>query len=102
DILDPNRNIDQAFRVTNLATTSGQIISGLLLREEGEVLVLADSQGKEVRVPRDSVEERKVSPLSPMPADLARQIPEAEFDHLIGYLLSRSRPAESRGEETKK
>ena len=38
DILDPNRNVDQTLRVTNLALKNGQIVSGLLLREEGEVL----------------------------------------------------------------
>ncbi len=58
DILDPNRNVDQSFRLTNLALKNGQVVSGLLLREEGEVLILADSQGKEVRVPKSSVEER--------------------------------------------
>ena len=63
DILDPNRNVDQAFRVTILALKNGQVVSGLLLREEGEVLVLADAQGKEVRVPQSSVAERKTSPL---------------------------------------
>ena len=50
DILDPNRNVDQAFRTTQLALKDGQLIAGLLLREEGEVLVLADAQGKEVRI----------------------------------------------------
>ena len=74
DILDPNRNVDQTFRVTNLALKNGQIVSGLLLREEGEVLIVADSQGKEVRVPKSSVEERSTSPLSPMPANLIDQI----------------------------
>ena len=52
DILDPNRNVDQTLRVTNLALKNGQIVSGLLLREEGEVLIVADSQGKEIRVPK--------------------------------------------------
>src|SRR5262249_16796250 len=41
DILDPNRNVDQAFRSTTLALKNGQIVSGLVLREEGEVVVLA-------------------------------------------------------------
>jgi hypothetical protein len=58
------------------------------LREEGEVLVLADAQGKEVRVPKLSVEERSISPLSPMPANLTDQIPEADFYRLLAYLLS--------------
>jgi putative heme-binding domain-containing protein len=89
DILDPNRNVDQLFRVTNLALKNGQVVSGLLLREEGEVFILADAQGKEVRVPRSSVEERQTSPLSPMPAHLADQIAEADFYRLVAYLLSK-------------
>ena len=70
------------------------VVSGLLLREEGEILVLADSQGKEVRVPKASVEERTVSQLSPMPANLSDQVNEAEFAHLLGFLLSK-RPADT-------
>jgi hypothetical protein len=72
---------------------SGQIVSGLLLREEGEVLILADSQGKEVRVPKSSVEERSISPLSPMPANLVDQIAEDDFYRLLAFLLSHREPA---------
>jgi putative heme-binding domain-containing protein len=93
DILDPNRNVDQTFRQTNLALKSGQIVSGLLLREEGEVLILADSQGKEVRVPKSSIEERSTSPLSPMPANLVDQIAEDDFYRLLAYLLAHREPA---------
>jgi putative heme-binding domain-containing protein len=88
DILDPNRNVDQAFRTTTLNLKSGQTIMGLLLREEGEILILADSQGKEVRVPRDAVEERSVSQLSPMPANFADQIGEQDFHNLLAFLLA--------------
>src|SRR5262249_50842028 len=66
DILDPNRNVDQAFRATTLTLTNGQQVVGLLLREEGAVLVMADAQGKEVRVARNDVDQKRISPLSPM------------------------------------
>jgi putative heme-binding domain-containing protein len=89
DILDPNRNVDQTLRVTNLALKTGQIVSGLLLREEGEVLIVADSQGKVVRVPKSSVDDRATSPLSPMPANLVDQINESDFFSLMAYLLSK-------------
>jgi putative heme-binding domain-containing protein len=92
DVIDPNRNVDQAFRSTSLQLKNGQLVSGLLLREEGEVLVLADAQGKEVRVPKSGVEERTVSQMSPMPANLVDQIPEADFYNLLAYLLTQ-RPA---------
>jgi len=88
DVLDPNRNVDQAFRLTTLNLKSGQVVSGLLLKEEGEVFVLADAQGKEVRVPKKTVEERVVSQLSPMPANFADQVPEADFNQLMAYLLA--------------
>ncbi len=64
DVLDPNRNVDQAFRLTTLNLKKGQVVSGLLLKEEGEVLVLADAQGKEVRVAKEAVDERHVASLA--------------------------------------
>ncbi len=88
DILDPNRNVDQAFRLTTLNLKKGQVVSGLLLKEEGAVLVLADAMGKEVRVPKDTVEERSTSQVSPMPANIAEQVPEADFYNLLEYLLT--------------
>jgi putative heme-binding domain-containing protein len=87
DILDPNRNVDQTLRATNLALKNGQVISGLLTREDGEILVMVDAQGKEVRIPKSSVEERTTSPLSPMPANLSDQVDEADFYRLIAFLL---------------
>ncbi|HMC65561.1 MAG TPA: HEAT repeat domain-containing protein, partial [Gemmataceae bacterium] len=87
DLIDPNRNVDQAFRATTLNLTNGQTITGLVLREEGQVVILADNQGKEVRVNKKSIEERLVSQLSPMPANLVDQIAEADFYHLMAFLL---------------
>jgi putative heme-binding domain-containing protein len=84
----PNRNVDQAFRATTFNLQDGRTVTGLLLREQGAVLVLADSQGKEVRVDKALVEEQHVSQLSPMPANLVDQIPEADFYNLLAYLLT--------------
>ena len=88
DVLDPNRNVDQAFRLTTLNLKSGQVVFGLVLKEEGEVVVLADTKGKEVRVEKSKIEERTVSQQSPMPANLADEIMEADFYHLMAYLLA--------------
>ena len=88
DVLDPNRNVDQAFRSTRLVLKSGQVVSGLVLREEGEVIVIADAQGKEQQVPKASVDERTVSQLSPMPSNFAEQIGEPELYDLLAYLLA--------------
>ena len=92
DILDPNRNVDQAFRQTTLVLKGGQLVDGLLLREEGEVLVLADAQGKEVRVPKNTVREKHLALISPMPGNVADQVAEADFYDLLAYLLAQRPP----------
>jgi putative heme-binding domain-containing protein len=93
DVLDSNRNVDAAFRATVVNTLDGRTITGLVLREEGQVLVLADSAGKEVRIEAKDIDKRTSSPLSPMPANFDTAIPEADFQHLIAYLLTqRAKP----------
>ncbi len=89
DLLDPSRNVDQAFRATLLKTTDGRVISGLALREEGQVLVVQEALDKETRVPLAEIERRVISPLSPMPSNVADAVAEADFYDLMAYLLSR-------------
>lgn len=88
DVLDPSRNVDQAFRATSLQLSDGRQVSGLLIREEGGVLVLVDNLGKEVRVPAKDVDERRQTALSPMPANFLDTMKEEDFQHLMAYLLS--------------
>ena len=83
----------RASVITVLNLKGGQVVQGLVLREEGEVIVLADNLGKEVRVPRGTVEERTTAAVSPMPANLSDQIAEADYYHLMAYLLAQ-RPKE--------
>jgi putative heme-binding domain-containing protein len=87
DILDPSRNVDQALRSTILNLKDGRTVTGLLLREEGQVYVMADAQGKEIRVSKDDVDDRRTSLLSPMPANLAETIKEEDFHNLMAFLL---------------
>jgi putative heme-binding domain-containing protein len=92
DLLDPNRNVDQAFRTTQIVTIDGRNLIGLALRDEGQILVLADSQGKEIRVAQDDIEERVESQLSVMPANVPELVKDDEFVDLIGYLLEQRAP----------
>jgi putative heme-binding domain-containing protein len=88
DILDPNRNVDQAFRASILVLKDGLTLTGLVLREEGNLVVLADNQGKEQKIDKNDIEERRVSNLSPMPANFDTQLSESDLQHLIAYLLT--------------
>lgn len=89
DLLDPSRNVDEAFRTTIVTTKDGRALSGLKLRDDGGDLVLADSAGKELRVPAGDIEERSLSRLSPMPANVADLVGEENIPHLLAFLLEK-------------
>ena len=94
DVLDPNRNVDVNFRTTTVITKDGKIFSGLIRREEGATLVLADNKGKEFTAPLADIDERVKSNLSLMPANVAEILNEREFLDLVSYLLSQRQKAE--------
>jgi putative heme-binding domain-containing protein len=87
DILDPSRNVDEAFRTRVVTLLDGRTVSGAFVKVDGAVWVLADQQGKEVRLPLADVEGWKLSPLSPMPANFDA-LPADDFHHLLAYLLA--------------
>lgn len=88
DVLDPQRNVDASFRSTLVRLTDGRSLTGLVLREDADSLVLADSAGKETRVSVREIEERKQLTTSPMAGGWDQTIPASEFDDLLAYLLS--------------
>jgi putative heme-binding domain-containing protein len=89
DILDPNRNLDHAFRTTLVVLEDGDVQSGLFRREEGEMVVLADSTGKEISIPKKEIKERRESESSLMPDNFSDAIPVEDFNNLIAFLLSK-------------
>jgi putative heme-binding domain-containing protein len=87
DILDPNRNVDQAFRARSITLTNEKTLTALMLRVEGEVLVVADLEGKEQRIPLKEIAVNRETMLSAMPANFADVVPEAELHQIVAYLL---------------
>ena len=88
DILDPNRNVDVAFRSTTIVTRKGQVITGLLRPGTGQRLVLVDREGREISIPAAEVARKQPSRLSPMPANLSETLSKQDLRDLLTYLLS--------------
>ena len=95
DVLDPNRNVDVNFRATILALDDGQVANGIIVREEGPVLVLVDGKGVEQRIAKSKVEQRTQTRLSPMPANVVDLLQPAELYDLLAYLLKQRAPGEA-------
>lgn len=87
-ILDPNRNISEAFRTYTIKLTDGKIMTGLYRRDEGEVIIFADISGKEFSVAKKDIAEQKASKYTLMPDHFGNVLSENEFNNLIAYLLS--------------
>lgn len=94
DLLDPNRNVDVAFRPTIVETEDGSTLSGLIRSENGSTVVLVDSLGKEIVVDVASIVQRQPSTLSLMPETLGRDLPEQELLDLFAYLLDQKQAVE--------
>jgi putative heme-binding domain-containing protein len=96
DVLDPNRSVDQAFRVTLVVLTDGDVVSGLFRREEGETIVLADATGKEVSIPKKKIQEKKQSESSLMPDNFGEGLTQADFNNLMAFLLTKGTKGSAR------
>ncbi len=95
DVLDPNRNVDAAFRTSVIALLDGQIVTGLVRREEGAVLVVANEKGEEIRIPMNEIDEQRVSNLSLMPSNTGTAIPEDELYEVLAWLITQPKREEA-------
>ena len=89
DILDPNRAVDPAFRVQVLTLKDQSIVTGVMRRDDGASLVIADPAGQEKTITKTDIAKREESPLSLMPAGLGDAIPEENFYNLISWLMTK-------------
>jgi putative heme-binding domain-containing protein len=91
DILDPNRNVDPAFRQTIIETTDGRSLAGINPLEEGELLLLNDVTGAAISIPKTAVKSRTNSKLSLMPSAFEQAMPAEDLNDILAFLLT---PAE--------
>ncbi len=90
DVLDPNRNVDRAFRMTIITKNDGTVTSGLVRKDEGDDLLLVNQQGQEFTVKKADIDERAEATTSLMPS-VAESLPESDLIDLMAYLLKHSR-----------
>jgi len=87
-ILDPNRNISEAFRNYTIKLRDGKVLTGLYRREQGEVLVFGDLSGKEFSVAKHDIAEQSASRYTIMPDYFGSTLSQEEFNNLLTYLLN--------------
>ena len=66
----------------------GRIVTGVLKSETPEALEIQDADAKTIRIPADTIEERKRGDVSIMPPGLVEGVNPGDFADLIAYLES--------------
>ncbi len=90
-VLLPNKKVKEGFQSIQVTTKSGEDLSGILVRENNEELVLRDATGKELSVPKKNVETRKIGG-SLMPAGLVDILSGTERLDLFRFLTELGKP----------
>jgi putative membrane-bound dehydrogenase-like protein len=98
-IVEPSTVITEGFKQVNVITDEGNVYSGVLLEESGLSLSLGQSNGERVDIPKDSIEERKSSPISAMP-DTSEYLTPQQVADLTTFLMSMQTPLASVGSGT--
>jgi quinoprotein glucose dehydrogenase len=84
-IVHPNAKIVEGFKTTVLQLDTGEVVSGILRREDDEKAVLVDAEGKEFAVDVAAIEDR-LEGKSAMPEKLADLATRFELRDLVEYL----------------
>lgn len=86
NVLDPSLVIGGAYQATVVATTDGRVLTGLLVEDSPQRVVLKLQGGKLETIARDDVDAMKVSLLSLMPEDLEKQLKPEELADLFAFI----------------
>ena len=91
-ILYPSAAVGYNFRTNVLALADGRVLTGLIVEEAPDRIVLKTAEGKRETVRPAEVEDRKVSEVSLMPEGLAGSMTDAEFVDLLAFLATLRQP----------
>lgn len=87
-LLSPSAAIEPPYRTHIVELTSGRVVTGLIVKQDDQTLVLRESTGKDIVIPVAEIEMQTASPQSLMPEGLLRDLTAQEAADLLAYLES--------------
>jgi putative heme-binding domain-containing protein len=85
-VLFPSRAIRDGYQEIVVRTMDGQQIAGIMRSENEQTLTLRDASGKDFLIPKEEIDERRLSGKSAMPEGLAAAVPMDGVADLVAYL----------------
>ncbi|MDW8244552.1 MAG: HEAT repeat domain-containing protein, partial [Thermogemmata sp.] len=96
-IVDPSREIKEGYQTYRLTTTQEQVFTGLKIIDNDREVVLRESTGRDVRIPRDQIESLTPLKVSLMPDNAVTLLTFDQFIDLLAFLKSRQEQETLRG-----
>jgi len=87
-IVNPALEIREGYETFIVITTNGRIVSGFLVQNDDQIVVLRGVDGQNQIVRRVDIEEMNASPQSVMPEGLLRNLDQQQVRDLFAYLRS--------------
>jgi putative heme-binding domain-containing protein len=94
NVFDPSLVIGASYQATNVTTTKGRLLTGLLVEDSPQRVILKMQGGKQETIPRGDIEEINISKVSMMPENLEKQIKPQEIADLFAYLCLDKPPSD--------
>lgn len=86
NVFDPSLVIGAAYQARTVATADGRVITGLLVEDSDQRVVLKVQGGKLETIARGDIEQMETSQLSLMPEDLEKQLKPRELADLFAFI----------------
>jgi putative membrane-bound dehydrogenase-like protein len=86
NVFDPSLVIGAGYQATTVVTTAGQVLTGLVVEDSLQRVVLKVQGGELKTIPRSTIDEINVSKVSLMPEGLENQLQRQEIADLFAYL----------------
>ncbi len=90
-ILEPSKQVKEAYATRSVLTSNGQIIRGLQVNRDATKLVLRDAEGREWTIAIDDIEQESEGP-SLMPEGIQHSITNRELRDLVAFLAVLGKP----------
>ncbi len=91
DILEPNSNVDKAFRSSVIMLDNDTVLTGLLREQADGTVVVAGVDGKSQQYTQERILQRRDTNTSLMPANVGELLNDLQLASLLAYL--RHQPA---------
>lgn len=85
-VLQPSLEIREGFETFLVSTDDGRQLSGFIADQDSGVVILRGVDGKNLVVPRDTIEDMRAAPVSLMPEGLLKDLSAEQVRDLFAYV----------------